>query len=129
VQRQGDSFCVSVDGSSVGCGAPPTLGRAWRWLEPRFERLFGQRPLDAVTMFCLFLPLGFWGWGWRGMPLLVLGTASGLLLIPTWTGLGASPWFEWSGAALGLAAALVLTRTGLWRRKHPAGPDIQHQGK
>lgn len=108
VERLGDSFCASVDGVSVGCGGPPSIGGIWRWLEPRLERPLGRRAMGALTLFCLFLPLGFWGWGWRGMPLLVVWTGAALLLVPMTTGLGASPWWEWLAAGLGVLAGLPL---------------------
>lgn len=122
--RSGDVFCARVDGVDVGCGRAVTLGRAWRWLEPRFEGLLGPRLLDTLTVLLLFFPLGFWGWGWKGLPVLVFWTVAALVTIPLLTGLGPSPWWEWGGAASGLILAIQCRRTmasaaGAARRARP----------
>ena len=63
---------------------------------------------DALTMLLLLLPLGWWGRGWAGGPLMVGCVAAALLVVPWLTRLGLSPWWEWCAAGLGLMLGAAL---------------------
>ncbi len=108
IRRSGDAFCASVDGKDAGCAAPPTVGRGWRQLEPRADRVLGRRTLDLLSVLVLALPLGWWWAGWRWQTAAVGLVVGAAVTVPAWTPLGGTRWWEWLGMGLGLALGLAL---------------------
>ena len=100
VRRDGARWYVSVRGRRATLG--PTIGRGWTLLAytDAIAQRWGQA-LDAVWVFLLCLPIGFWA---RSRIALLAG-ASALVLVLFWlpniTGVVSTPLIEWIGAGLG----------------------------
>jgi len=110
VRADGNGYCLGVNGRA-SCGLGFTVGRGWRLISfteafPSWLRLL----LDDLWVGFMLVPLGFWLTGRRTGPLVVVGVAAGLVLLPAATGLMPTPPGELLGAAAGLALGLVLHR-------------------
>jgi VanZ family protein len=102
VRGDGARWYVSVRGRRATLG--PTIGRGWTLLAytDAIAQRWGQA-LDAVWVFLLCLPIGFWA---RGRSALAAACAVVLVLLwlPDITGVVSTPLIEWIGAGLGFLA-------------------------
>ena len=112
VSRMGGWRCLSFD-ERRSCAAF-TPGRAWSLLlYPEGLREGSRRALDALWMFLIWLPVGFWSKSWSGLAARGLLGAVGVGFAVGLTRLVSPPWVEVVAALAGLlagSAAAVRTR-------------------
>jgi len=122
--REGGGLCVAVNGRRE-CGLGFTAGAGWSVLiYPESFGAWARALLDATWVWGILLPAGFFA---TSRPTLAGAAAAaflGLALLPGAVGLHATPWWEWVGAAAGIA-------TGWWGRgalarlpRQPVPPQI-----
>ncbi len=124
VSRERQRWQVKIPGASA-VTVGPTVGRGWTMLA--YPNAAGRRwtpVLNALWMFMLCLPVGFWA---RGRLLVVSAVLLAVIvaLIPEVTGIAATSGLEWVGAAAGflagVAAGVATKRAHTVRReKSPA---------
>jgi hypothetical protein len=112
-----------VEGEPLGF----TMGQGWGLLA--YPEHLPFKPLfNAIWVGALFVPAGFWWRARRDGALVALGIVTGLILVPAFTPLVATPPLQWAGALLGLFVARpFLQLCSASARTSGAGPDRQSQ--
>ncbi len=110
ILRDGPSLSLSIDNSQgqERWTSRTTVGSGWAMLLP-WEYASGPEASLGSLLWLggMLIPAGYWsgrcGAG-RAMPLVLLAMiAAGLILVPSWFGMAASPWSEWVGSIAGAA--------------------------
>jgi hypothetical protein len=109
VRRRGPERCLELQGRERCPGFSP--GRAWAlMLHPEEVGEGTRRRMDALCMFLLLVPVGFWSRRPRDLAGRGAAAAVGLAVAVALTRLVAPPWIEGVAALLGLAVGYALRR-------------------
>jgi glycopeptide antibiotics resistance protein len=106
VSRDRQRWRIEIPGASAVM-VGPTVGRGWTILA--YPNAAGQRwtpVLNALWMFMLCLPIGFWARG-RMTVVTVVVLAVIVALVPELAGIAATSAIEWVGAAAGFLAGVA----------------------
>jgi hypothetical protein len=110
LRRRGDRFEIDVDGRHAASLAP-TLGRGWALLDPGWPRgALARSALDGLWMALLGVGPGLGLAAGRRAHLALAALGLWTAALPAFSAVGASPPWEWIGAALGVAAGRATAR-------------------
>lgn len=107
-ERNGKAYCMWVD-DSRHCGLGFTLGDGWSLLlwSPSLPAWLGAL-LSLIWLALIATPAGFWAPGFREATAGAIAVGLGLVLVPIFGTLLATPWPQYLAASAGLALGWTL---------------------